>query len=79
MKKFPDHTYSYHIIRQCRNKSELHYAEVEELVMRGVLRKRINPDGVADSDYEYFNRQVPATRFRVNTWEDLLENEGTNR
>lgn len=79
MKKFPDHEYSFNIVRQCYNKSELHYAEVEELVMRGALWKRINnlgsTDGVADSDYEYFNRQIPATKFRVKTWEELLESE----
>ena len=78
-KQYPEHTYTYHIIRQCRNRSELHYAEVEELVSRGALWKMISDpsEGDYDSHFEYFNRQIPATKFRIRTWEGLLENERT--
>ena len=57
----PDNEYVHTILCQCYSKSELHYKEVEELVLRGVLWKKL-PDG---SDHEYFNRSIPATRFRV--------------
>lgn len=81
VKKHPDHTYTHYIIRQCRNRSELHYGEVEELVARGALWKMLvepisqEDDNGYDSNFEYFNRQIPATKFRVKTWEDLLEYE----
>ena len=52
--------FTFEIIRQCRSKSELHYGEVEEMVVRGVLWKKD-----ADGEYIYFNRQIGATRFRI--------------
>lgn len=60
MKKHQDHTYTFHIIQQCYSKSELHYKEIEELVLRGAMWKR-----GADGEHLYFNRSIPAIKFRV--------------
>ena len=60
MRQYPDNLYTYHILHQCYSKSELHYKEIEELVLRGVMWKRGE-----DGDYLYFNRSIPAIRFRV--------------
>jgi hypothetical protein len=60
--------FQFDIIKQCYTKSQLHYAEVQALVDYGVLWKR-NEDG----DYIYFNRQIPATRFRVPNYEEILD------
>jgi len=59
MKENPDHNYRYEIIRNCRSRGTLHYAEVEAMVRYGVL-------WVTDDNGEhiFFNRQIPATRFR---------------
>lgn len=58
-KKHPDHQYEYKIIRHCRSKGTLHYAEVEALVTSGSLWVR-----GSDGSHTFFNRQIPATRFR---------------
>jgi hypothetical protein len=77
--KYPEHEYSYTILRQCRNRSEIHYGEVEELVLRGAMWKTVVPiegeEDSWDSNYEYFNRLIPSTKFRIKTWEGLLESE----
>ena len=52
--------FTFEIIRLCRSKSHLHYAEVEAMVELGVLWK-LDSNG----DYLAFNRQIPATRFRI--------------
>lgn len=55
----PNHNYEFRIIRQCRSKGTLHYAEVEALVALGTLWRRDK-----NGDAKFFNRQIPATRFR---------------
>ena len=60
MKQHPTHEYEYHILFQCYSKSELHYKEIEELVLKGVMWKR-----GTDGDYLFFNRSIPGIRFRV--------------
>lgn len=57
--------FRFEIIKQCHTKAHLHYAEVEALVEYGVLWKK-NTEG----RYIYFNRQIPATRFRVANYGD---------
>lgn len=75
MKDHPDHKYSYRIIRQCRSRGTLHYAEVEALVKSGAIWRLQESTG----DHLYFNRQIPATRFRPvaeyaeEYWEDGIE------
>lgn len=51
--------FTFEILKQCTKKSHLHYAEVEALVMEGVLWK------MQDGEPKYFNRQIPAVKFRV--------------
>jgi len=54
----PNHEYEYRIIRECRCRGTLHYAEVEAQVKCGALTAR-------DSDGEkiFFNRQIAACKF----------------
>jgi len=74
MRKNQDHEYEYRIIKQCYNKGELAYSEVEEMVLRGVLWKRLSESG----EYEYFNRQIPGIKFRVNYDGQYYLGEETN-
>lgn len=63
----PDNKYEYIILRQCQTKSQLHYGEVEALVERGALWRKLGKT----EEYEYFNRQIPATRFRVPRYKEV--------
>ncbi len=51
--------YVFTILRQCRSKGDLHYAEIEEQVFRNVLKATLK-----DGDYEYYNKSIAAIRFR---------------
>ena len=51
--------YLFTILRHCRSKGDLHYAEIEEQVSRNVLKARL-PNG----EYEYYNKSIAAIRFR---------------
>ncbi len=77
MEEHPDNHYEYSIIRQCRSKGTLHFAEVEALVRSGSLWIREE-----DGEHVFFNRQIPATRFRPPSfygsepWDVELDNLG---
>jgi hypothetical protein len=60
IKEEGEESFTFEIIRLCRSKSHLHYAEVEAMVEYAVLWK-CDENG----DHLAFNRQIPATRFRV--------------
>jgi hypothetical protein len=51
--------FTFTILRQCRSKGSLHYAEIEEQVSRGVLVSKLE-----NGEYEYFNRQIASIKFR---------------
>ncbi|MCK5015917.1 MAG: hypothetical protein KAS32_02505 [Candidatus Peribacteraceae bacterium] len=53
--------FTFTIIRLCRSKGTLHYAEIEEQVKRGVLWKKLGSD---DKQYLYYNRQIACCKFR---------------
>ena len=47
------------ILSQHRSRASLYYEEVRQQVIRDVLRSR-----TANNEYEYFNRQIAAVKFR---------------
>jgi hypothetical protein len=56
--------FTFEILGQFKNKSSLHYAEIEALVNHGVLWRKDS-----NGEYVFFNRQIPAIRFRVDNYE----------
>lgn len=59
MEEHPKHKYEYRIVRQCRARGTLHYAEIEAIIRTGALWVRD-----VSGEPVFFNRQVPACRFR---------------
>ena len=59
IKQLGKENFRFEIIRQCRSRGSLHYAEIEEQVKRNVLKSKL-PNG----DYEYFNGQIAGIKFR---------------
>lgn len=59
MKKYPDHEYTFEILRNVPSKTLLTYWETKEQWNRDVLTAKL-PDGT----FEYFNQSVSAIRFR---------------
>jgi len=57
MEEHPTHEYEFRILRQCRSRGSLHYAEIEAQVASGSLWKR-DRDGKI-----FFNRQISACKF----------------
>lgn len=60
--------YTFHIVRQCVCKSHLHYSEVEELVLRGVLWRQLENESPA-----FYNKAIPGTRFKINNYAEHSE------
>lgn len=60
MDENPEHEYEFRIIKQCRSRGTLHYSEIEAMVRSGCIwRRRLDT-----AEPLFFNRQIPACKFR---------------
>ena len=59
IKKYGKEIFLFTILRNCRSKGDLHYAEIEEQVKRNVLKEKSE-----NGEYVYYNKSIAAIRFR---------------
>jgi len=57
--KYGKENFRFEIIKLCRSKGDLHYSEVEEQVLRDVLRATDQ-----EGNYKYYNGHIAAVKFR---------------
>jgi hypothetical protein len=59
IRKYGKEMFLFTILRNCRSKGDLHYAEIEEQVKRNVLKEKSE-----EGEYIYYNKSIAAIRFR---------------